>query len=105
MSEEKNILQKHNQLAQQAKEKEELFWANEYNNYSYEQKVQYWLANIHHGMRVQGEATGDDYSEFSLEWYKNVKSKEPDFDLIFKKVVSSLGFDFNWKEYEKRISI
>lgn len=101
--EEKKNLQKHRELVEIAKEKERLFWIDEYSNYSIENKVQYWLANIHHGMRMQGEATADPYSEFSAEWYDFVKSKESDFDFIFSEVVPRLGINFNWDEYNKRI--
>jgi hypothetical protein len=101
--EEKQILQKHKKLAEQAKEKERLFWIDEYPNYSIDNKVKYWVANIHHGMRMQGGATNDPYSEFSEEWYEYVKSKENDFDFIFGEVVPRLGIDFNWDEYNKRI--
>jgi len=102
--EEKNILQRHKQLAEMERQKGDFFWRDEYVNYSIEKKVQYWLANIHHGMRQQGEAIGDNYTEFSKEWYLLVKEREPDFDFILKDVVLKLGFDFDWKEYHKRIS-
>ncbi|HEY9007692.1 MAG TPA: hypothetical protein VIM75_16245 [Ohtaekwangia sp.] len=88
--------------AELLKEREESFWLNEYNNYSRSKKIEYWLSNIHHGMRIQGEATGDKYSEFSKAWYNYVKSREPDFDSIFIAVTRQLGFDFDWNEYEKR---
>jgi len=102
--EEKKILQKHKDLAEKANKKQESFWSDEYPGYSVDEKVKYWLASIHHGMRMQGEATGDQYSEFSAEWYKYVKLKEPAFDMIFEKVVPLLGFDFNWNEYKGRIA-
>jgi hypothetical protein len=101
--EEKRIIQKHKELAEEGKKKAELFWREEYPRFTIDEKVKYWLASVHHGMRTQGEATADEYSEFSTKWYQNVKAKEPDFDLIFEKVVPLLGFDFDWKEYEKRI--
>ncbi|MDG2431391.1 hypothetical protein [Flavobacterium sp.] len=101
--EEKKILQKHRELAEKAKEKERLFWIDEYPNYSIEDKTKYWVANIHHGMRMQGEATADQYSEFSVEWYQYVTSREKEFDFIFTMVVPRLGIDFNWDEYYKRI--
>lgn len=69
-----------------------------------EKKIDYWLSNIHHGMRMQGEATSDPYSEFSVDWYRYVTSKEKDFDLIFREVVTRLGMTFNWAEYIKRIN-
>ena len=56
-------------------------------------------------MRIQGEATGDEYSEFNYDWYIGVKTREPDFDSIFREVVPLLGFEFDWQEYEKRINI
>lgn len=86
------------------KEEERLFWINEYCNYSIENKIKYWLADIQHGMRMQGEATNDPYSEFSVEWYENVKSKDANFDFIFSKAVQSFNINFDWKEYYKRIN-
>lgn len=101
-NEEKRILQKRKELAQQAKERGQLFWIEDYPNFSTENKVKYWLSNIHKGMRIQGEATNNPYSEFSIEWYNFAKSKESDFDLIFSEVVSRMGINFNWNEYYKR---
>ena len=101
--EEKKILQKHKELAEEGKKKAEAFWLQEYPHFAIDEKIKYWLASIHRGMRMQGEATADEYSEFSPAWYQYVKAKEPDFDLIFEKVVPLLGFDFDWKEYERRI--
>lgn len=34
------------------------FQEKEYPNYSFEQKVKYWLSTIHSGMRFHGESTG-----------------------------------------------
>ncbi len=103
--EEKRIIEKHQILREEAKQEKILFWQNEYKQYSREQKKRYWLPYVHHGMRIQGEATGDEYSEFSYNWYKDVKSKEPDFDSLFLEVVPLLGFEFDWAEYQKRIRI
>ena len=102
-NEEKQILKKHNELQKIQEEKEQLFWTDVYPTYSIENRVNYWLGNIHHGMRMQGEVTNDPYSEFSKEWYDYVKSIENNFDFIFKEVVPKLGFNFNWTEYQKRI--
>ena len=89
--EEERILQKHKKLEQESKSKDESFWADEYSKYSIEDKIDYWLANIHHGMRIQGESNGDPYCEFSEVWYKNVKSREPNFDWIFGKVIQQIS--------------
>ncbi len=102
--EEKEILRKMKEEENIGAEKEHLFWYSEYPNYSIDSKVKYWVANIHHGMRQQGDVMGDMYTEFSKKWYLDVKEKEPDFDSIFKEVVSKLDFDFNWDEYYRRIS-
>lgn len=102
--EEKKLIEEFEKESIAYEEETRLFWAKEYPSYSREQKVSYWLASVHHGMRTQGEATADEYSEFSLEWYDWVKSVEPKFDAIFKSVVPLLGFDFDWDEYEKRIT-
>lgn len=101
--EEKRIIEENKKLIEESKKKAESFWLEEYPHFTIDEKIKYWLANIHRGMRTQGEATGDEYSEFSAAWYQHVKAKEPDFDLIFEKVVPLLGFDFDWKEYQKRI--
>lgn len=102
--EEKRILQKHKDLEKEGEKNEKIFWKDQYPNFSVDDKIKYWLANIHHGMRIQGEGTSDPYSEFSKEWYEDVKKKESDFDSIFEKVVPKLGFEFDWQEYYKRIS-
>lgn len=79
------------------------FWNEKYPKMSLEEKKRYWLASIHRGMRTQGEAFGDEYSEFSKEWYDFAKAHEPDFDEIFDYVTKNLGFEFDWEEYNKRI--
>lgn len=80
------------------------FWKKEYPKMTHKDKVAYWLASTHKGMRTQGEALGDEYSEFSKEWYETNKQIEPDFDSIFKEAMKNIGFDFNWSEYNKRIT-
>jgi len=102
--EEKNLLKKIKEEEKEYEEETRLFWENEYPLYSQEQKINYWLASVHHGMRIQGEATADEYSEFSSGWYDWVKSVEPKFDKIFKSLVPLLGFEFDWDEYWKRIN-
>lgn len=79
------------------------FWDEEYPKMSLEEKKKYWLAGTHKGMRTQGEAIGDEYSEFSKKWYDFAKEHEPDFDEIFDYVTKNLGFEFDWEEYKKRI--
>ncbi|WP_294296551.1 hypothetical protein [uncultured Chryseobacterium sp.] len=79
------------------------FWEIEYPRMSREEKKKYWLASTHRGMRSQGEAFADPYSEFSKEWYDFAKQQEPDFDKIFDYVVQNLGFEFDWREYNTRI--
>jgi len=79
------------------------FWYEEYPKMSLEEKKKYWLAETHKGMRTQGEAFGDEYSEFSKKWYDFAKEHEPNFDDIFDYVTKNLGFEFDWEEYNKRI--
>lgn len=79
------------------------FWNEKYPKMSLEEKKRYWLASTHQGMRTQGEAFGDEYSEFSKGWYDFAKEHEPDFDEIFDYVTQNLGFKFDWEEYNKRI--
>ena len=88
-----------------SKNSEENFWSEEYPNKSREEKVIYWLASTHKGMRMQGETGQSEYTEFSPKWYERAKSVEPHFDEIFKEVTSKLGFEFDWEEYRKRIKI
>jgi hypothetical protein len=101
---EKKIRDKHIALFERMRIVEERFWQFEYPNKTFSEKVQHWLEAVHRGMRSQGEAINDEYSEFSFKWYQWVKEKEPEFDNIFKEVVKRLGFDFNWDEYNKRIA-
>lgn len=79
------------------------FWTEEYPKLSREEKVKYWLASTHKGMRTQGEAFNDEYSEFSKGWYEHAISVESDFEEIFKEAISNIGFEFDWEEYSKRI--
>jgi hypothetical protein len=88
----------------ESQNRERDFFKNEYSKYSFEQKVKYWLASIHQGMRTQKDVTGDEYSEFSNSWYLSTKKNEPEFDTIMKEVVLKLGFEFNWEEYKMRIT-
>jgi len=80
------------------------FLKKEYPKLSRENKITYWLRTTHKGMRTQGEAVGDEYSEFSKDWYETNKSIETDFDSIFKEAVENIGFKFDWTEYNKRIT-
>lgn len=84
------------------KEYEE-FWEIEYPSLNLKEKKKYWLAGTHKGMRTQGEALADEYSHFSKEWYEGALEVEPKFDEIFTYVTENLGFEFDWKEYYKRI--
>jgi hypothetical protein len=79
------------------------FWKEKYPKMSLEEKKKYWLASTHKGMRTQGEAFGDEYSEFSKKWYDFAIENEPNFDEIFDYVTKNLGFKFDWEEYKKRI--
>lgn len=81
----------------------DIFWQEEYPKMSFDQKVRHWLPMIHRGMRTQGEALGDPYSEFSQEGYEKWKLLEPDFDRVFEAVIPLLGSDFDRDEYERRI--
>lgn len=83
--------------------KQNEFWHKEYPKLSKEEKINYWLSMTYDGMRTQGEAIADKYSEFSKKWYDHAVSVEPDFDSIFKEAVANIGFEFNWEEYRKRI--
>lgn len=80
------------------------FRENEYPNYSFEQKVEYWTSTIHSGMRFHGESTGDPYNEFSKATYENWLSFEPNFDSVFEQVIHKLD-DFDISEYKRRIGL
>ena len=90
-AEERKFLDEIDKQDKEYEEETRIFWKKEYPSYSREEKVRYWLASIHRGMRTQGEATGGEYSEFSSDWYTWVKSVEPNFDDIFKEVVPFYG--------------
>ncbi|WP_299332895.1 hypothetical protein [uncultured Psychroserpens sp.] len=79
------------------------FWLEEYTKLNRQEKVKYWLATTHKGMRTQGESFADEYSEFSKKWYDHANVVEPDFDSIFKEAMNDIGFEFDWEEYNKRI--
>ena len=102
--EEKKMRDEHIALFERMRIAEEHFWRFEYPNKTFSEKVQHWLESVYKGMRAQGEATADEYSEFSYKWYQWVKEKEPNFDEIFKEAVKKLGYEFNWDEYYSRIT-
>ena len=79
------------------------FWSEEYPNLSRDEKIKYWLTSTHKGMRTQGEALANEYSEFSRKWYDHAINVEPDFDKIFKEAIGNIGFEFDWEKYNKRI--
>lgn len=91
------------QFVEDMENRREKFWSEEYPKLSLEEKKRYWLASTHKGMRTQGEALADEYSEFSKKWLDFAKANEPRFDEIFQYVTQDLGFEFDWKEYNKRI--
>jgi len=91
------------EFLQQIIDNQNKFWKDEYPKLSLNEKKKYWLASTHKGMRTQGEALADEYSEFSKKWYDFAKENEPNFDEIFKYVADNLGFTFNWEEYNVRI--
>lgn len=80
-----------------------IFWSNKYPKYSFQEKVEYWLSDIHNGMRTNGDLYGEPYKEFSKKTYDEWKSKEPKIDEILEEVIPKLGFSFKKDEYLKRI--
>ena len=92
-------------FAREILELQKRFWSEEYPQLSFEEKVRYWEESTYRTMRTQGEALADEYSEFSKAWYDFAIEHEPDFDRIFKEAMDrfTAGFEFDWKEYEKRI--
>ena len=90
------------EFVKEIQEQERIFWEEEYPSYDLSQKKSYWLANIHRGMRTQGEAIGDEYSLFSKKSYEIWKETEPDFDQIFAEISGGIPH-FDWQEYQRRI--
>lgn len=84
-------------------QRSEHFWSVEYPKMPLEDKQKYWLKDVYGDMRSMGESTGDRYGAFSKSWYDDAKVSEPNFDNIFEWVAANLGFEFDWKEYKKRI--
>jgi hypothetical protein len=80
------------------------FWQVEYPAKSSAERIRYWLVSTHTGMRSQGEATVDSYSEFSPQWYSFARSMEPDFDALFVEAMKGLEGPFDWAEYLRRIA-
>ncbi|GGG07800.1 hypothetical protein GCM10011344_05430 [Dokdonia pacifica] len=97
--------EKHLKESKELEDSFKSFWSEEYPQLSFEEKVRYWEESTYRGMRTQGEAFADEYSGFSKKWYDSAKENEPDFDRIFKEAIDrfTAGFEFDWKEYEKRI--
>ena len=92
------------QAFEQARAESRKFWSDEYPAMTRDQRIKYWLGDVLHGMRSQGEATGDAYSEFSPEWHSFARSMEPDFDELFREAVKALESGFDWMEYYRRIN-
>lgn len=75
------------------------FWGNEYPRLSAEEKVNFWTADIHRGMRAAGEYGLDEYSMFTAEWYDRVLKNEPNFDKIMLEVIPMLGMMIDPVQY------
>lgn len=81
-----------------------MYWEEDYPKLSFDDCVKRWLADVHRGMRTQGEVLNDEYSNFSPRWYEEAKKLEPEIDRIMEAVAPRLGFDFDWPEYRSRIA-
>lgn len=103
--EEALLLAKFREISRQAEAEALHFWQEEYPRYSRERKQTYWLAQIHRGMRTQGEAVGDPYTEFSPEWYADALAREPDFESIRQEIMPRMGFEFDESRFRSMIGI
>jgi len=84
--------------------KVDLFWQDEYPNYSFEQKIGYWSASLHQQMRWQAESGLDPYVIFSPGWHKWAKEQDLDLDNIIDIAFDrNLAWEWDKKEYLKRI--
>ena len=78
----------------------------DYENYSLDDKINYWTENLHEQMRLQVESGIDPYLIFTPEWYDAYKRIEQNLDIIMEGVsvrFKSFNWEFKWEEYQKRI--
>jgi len=80
---------------------------NEYKLLTYEERVKYWSGTLHREMRWQAESGLDPYAIYTSEWYKRIKTIEPEIDSIMDKIFSSqwntTGGEWSKEEFLKRI--
>jgi len=70
------------------------FWAIEYPNKSFDEKVRYWTRSIHQFMRHDGEfGRRDRLASFNKENYEDWKSTEPLIDEILVPALVKLGLN------------
>jgi hypothetical protein len=86
---------------------EDVFWKDQYLNFSFDKKVEFWSEQLHHTMRWQIESGLDPYSVYDAEWYRDLKNLEPNIDLImntiFDKYWNSAGCGWSKEVFLKRI--
>lgn len=79
----------------------------EYHKLGFNEKVKYWSGELGRQMRRDLEEGIDPYSIFSLDWYEEVKTIEPDvgliMDTVFSKYWSTTGVDWDKNIYNLRI--
>lgn len=92
--EDEESLRRMDEAEQEAQQKEEKFIKYTYPAMSLNEKIGYWSGIIHRNMRWQGESTGDEYAGmFTREWYEACLKFDPQFDQIFRDVISILKLD------------
>lgn len=78
-----------------------------YNEFSFDDKVKYWTESLNKGMRLQVEKGHNTYSTFTPQWYKTFQEIDPSVDEIMKEVFrtfSKYGWTWDKQEYLKKIS-
>jgi hypothetical protein len=80
---------------------------NDYQRLGFDEKVKFWVENLHQGMRLQVEKGYDEYSTYTPEWHKTFREVDSNVDEIMEEVFRTFykcGWAWNKQEYLKRIS-
>ena len=72
------------------KPKVKSIWEKDYNKLNFDEKVNYWSANIHQQMRWNNESGVDEMAVFSKKDYEHWESQEPNIDELLPHIIQKL---------------
>lgn len=74
---------------------ENIFKKDKYPLFSDEEKISYWGAGLHRGMRWQAESGYDEYAIYTQHWLEGVLAQEPRFMELLPNIYSLWGASFD----------